>query len=172
MRRRGLPVYDRYAHEREAGAPGEPLDIAGEHRFRAPAGLVWETLFDARALKTSIPGCDSLDEVAPGRFHVSMRVGVSAVRGQYAGEVAVTDAAVPLSFRLVMAGKGDPGAIEADARVNLREEQGTTVVSYSGELRARGALARAGGQVLAGTARLLLGQFFKEMDRQVRDRTP
>lgn len=164
--------YDRYAHEREAGAPGEPLDISGEHRFKAPAALVWETLFDARALKASIPGCEELHEVAPRRFLVSMRVGVSAVRGQYAGEVGVADAAMPLSFRLVIAGKGTLGDAQADASVSLREDQGTTVVRYSGDLRAQGALARVGGQVLAGTVKLLLTQFFKEMERQVRDRTP
>lgn len=148
------------------------MDISGEHRFRAPAALVWETLFDSRALKTSIPGCEALDELAPGRFFVSMRVGVSAVKGQYAGDVVVTEPAIPRSFRLAIAGQGDPGAIQAEASVSLRQEGDTTVVSYSGDLRARGALARVGAQVLAGTAKLLLSQFFKEMERQVRDRTP
>ncbi len=171
MSRAFPPVYDRGAPVRIAGSE-VAVDVSGEHRFKAPIDIVWQTLFDASALRASIPGCEELREEAPGVHVITARIGVSAVKGQYAGEVAVTDAAVPLSFRLVMAGKGDPGAIEADARVNLREEQGTTVVSYSGELRARGALARAGGQVLAGTARLLLGQFFKEMERQVRDRTP
>lgn len=151
--------------------PGELLEISGEHRFRAPAALVWEALFDARALRASIPGCETLEEVAPGRFLVSIRVGVSGVRGQYSGEAVATGLAMPSSFQLSMAGRGENGAVQAEARVSLREEQGTTVTAYSGDLRAQGALARLGAPVLAGTAKLLLAQFFKEMERQVRDRT-
>lgn len=148
------------------------MDVSGEHWFKAPIDVVWQTLFDTSALRASIPGCEELLERSPGVHAITARIGVSAVKGQYSGEVRVVEAAQPTLYRLAMSGHGRPGDIQGDARFDLREAPGGTIVSYSGGLRAQGGLARVGGQVLSGAAKLMIGQFFKEMDRQVRDRTP
>ncbi len=146
------------------------MDVSGEHRFKAPIELVWETLFDVSAVKASIPGCEVLQETAPDVHTITLRVGVSAVKGRYTGEVRVAEATRPASYRLVMSGSGAQGNFQGEARIVLTAAPGGTVVSYTGDLMAQGPLARLGGPVLSGTAKLLIGQFFKEMERQVRDR--
>ncbi len=148
------------------------MDVSGEHRFKAPIDVVWQTLFDPSALRASIPGCEELREAEPGLHAIKARIGVSAVKGQYSGEVRVVEAVRPSLYRLQMSGSGTPGGLQGDARFELREVAGGTVLAYGGELRAQGGLARVGGRVLSGAAKLLIGQFFKEMERQVRDRTP
>jgi hypothetical protein len=148
------------------------VDVSGEHRFKAPIDIVWQTLFDASALKASIPGCEELRQAAPGVHVITAHIGVSAVKGRYTGEVRVVEAARPSLYRLAMSGSGAPGVLHGEARFDLREAPGGTVVAYRGDLKAQGALARVGGQVLSGAAKLMIGQFFKEMERQVRDRTP
>lgn len=148
------------------------MEISGEYRFKAPIDVVWQTLFDPDALRASIPGCEELRETAAGVHAITARVGVSAVKGQYTGEVRVVEAERPTLYRLTMSGSGTPGDLQGDARIDLREAPGGTMVRYTGDLRAQGALARVGGQVLSGAAKLMIGQFFKEMERQVRDRTP
>lgn len=165
------PVYDRGAPVCIAGSE-VAVDVSGEHRFNAPIDIVWQTLFDASALKASIPGCEDLREAAPGVHAIRARIGVSAVKGQYSGEVRVVEAARPSLYRLAMSGSGTPGELQGEARFDLREAPGGTMVAYRGNLKAQGALARVGSQVLSGAAKLMIGQFFKEMERQVRDRTP
>lgn len=171
MSRAFPPVYDRGAPVRIAGSE-VAVDVSGEHRFKAPIDIVWQTLFDASALRASIPGCEELREEAPGVHVITARIGVSAVKGQYSGEVRVIEASRPSLYRLAMSGSGTPGEIQGEARFDLSEAAGGTVVAYRGDLKAQGALARVGSQVLSGAAKLMIGQFFKEMERQVRDRTP
>jgi len=156
------PVPDVVAHEAR-------VEIVGEHRFLAPRSIVWERLLDPVALQASIPGCERFDVLGPGSFDVTMRVGIGTLKGSYSGHVDVVDEREPDSFRLEVLGSGRQGRLQGEATVELCDgpRQGETTVRYRGDLRAQGGLARAGLLVLRGASKLLIGQFFKAMERQV-----
>ena len=147
------------------------MDVSGEQRFRASRQLVWEMLMDPAALKACIPGCEKLDELATGSYRMTVRVGIAPMKGTYSGTVTVVDASQPESYRLVTAGDGTPGSAQGDVRVALSEIPTGTLVSYVAEMRAQGALARLGSPLLAGTAKIMAGQFFKSMERLVEQRS-
>ena len=147
------------------------MDVSGEQQFKAPRQLVWEMLMDPAALKACIPGCEKLEEASPGSYRLTARVGIAAVRGTYGGTVTIADAVQPESYRLITAADGAPGGAQGSARITLSETATGTTLRYVAEMKAQGGLARLGGPLLAGTAKILAGQFFKAMERLVEQRS-
>ncbi|MEP6870441.1 MAG: carbon monoxide dehydrogenase subunit G [Anaerolineaceae bacterium] len=147
------------------------MDVTGEQHFKAPRELVWEMLMDRAALKACIPGCETLVEVSPGSYRLTARVGIATVRGTYGGTVTIADAVQPESYRLVTTADGAPGGAQGTARITLSETATGTTVRYVAEMKAQGGLARLGGPLLAGTAKIMAGQFFKAMERLVERRS-
>ena len=146
------------------------MEIEGEHHFDAPRALVWEFLLAPAALQAALPGVERFEETAPDSYDLTMRVGIASVRGTYDGRVEVTER-VPLdSYRLQIDGSGKPGGAKADAVVELTEADGSTTVRYRANVQARGTIARLGGRLLGGVAQLLVGQFFKSIEQQVKER--
>lgn len=148
------------------------MEISGEHHFNAPRELVWDALLDAAAIESAIPGCERFEATAPDAYDVTLKVGIAAIKGTYAGEVRVADEQPCDSYRLIVSGNGRPGSVQGEATLTLSDNTAGTVVRYHGTVRAQGAIARVGSRLLAGTAKLLIGQFFKGMDAEVQRRVP
>jgi hypothetical protein len=146
------------------------VEVAGEQRFNAPRQVVWEMLLDPKALQAAMPGCEKFEEVGPQSYDLTIRVGISAIKGTYSGNVKVSDAVAPESYRLIVSGSGKPGSVQGDAAMILSDDGAGTLVRYIGEVKAQGAIARLGSRLLAGAAKLMIGQFFKAMEKQVGDR--
>lgn len=146
------------------------MKIEGEREFAGPRELVWELLLDPAVLAATLPGVERFEEVAPDAYDVTMRAGIAAVRGLYTGRVEVSERAPAESYRLRIDGAGKPGGARADARVTLEEAGVGTLVRYAADVRARGAIARLGGRLLGGVARLLIGQFFRAIEARVNER--
>ena len=146
------------------------MEIKGEYEFQGPRALLYELLLDPDVLASALPGVERFEEVAPDTYESTMRVGIASVRGTYTGRIEVLEQSPPESYRLRIDGAGKPGGARADARVELVKTGSGTTMHYRAEVKARGTIARLGGRLLGGVARLLIGQFFKAIERQVDDR--
>ncbi len=146
------------------------MEISGEHRFAAPRQAVYQALLDPKALQASMPGCERFEEVGPQSYDLTIRVGIAAIKGTYSGNVKVADPVENEGYRLVVAGSGKPGQVQGDAKLVLTDDGAGTLVTYSGEVKAQGAIARLGSRLLAGAAKLMIGQFMKAMEKQVEAR--
>ena len=71
----------------------------------------------------------------------------------------------------MVTGSGKPGSVQGDAKLVLSDDGAGTLVKYTGEVKAQGAIARLGSRLLAGAAKLMIGQFMKAMEKQVEGRT-
>ena len=58
-----------------------------------------------------------------------------------------------------------------DAVLTLTDKGAGTLVTYVGEVKAQGAIARLGSRLLSGAAKLMVGQFMKLMEKQVEAKT-
>ena len=147
------------------------MKIQGEYHFEVPQALVWELLLDPEALKRSMSGVEHFEETASDVYAFTTRIGLASVRGTYEGNVHVSEKVPPDSYRIRIDGKGKAGGATADALIELSESAGHTSVRYGADVRAQGTIARLGGRLLGGVARLLIGKFFKAMEQQAKERT-
>jgi hypothetical protein len=128
---------------------------------------MWALLLNPDAIRKAIPGCEAMEQTAPDSYDMTIKIGIAAIKGTYSGTVAVRDQQPESSYRLVVAGSGKPGSVQGDATLTLAEADGKTTVSYRGDVKAQGAIARMGSRLLGGAAKLLIGQFMKGMEGQV-----
>ena len=143
------------------------MDVTGSHTFAAPRERVWHVLLDPDALRASLPSTKEFRQVAPDDYEAVMSVGIGAIKGTYSSKVQVRDKEPPAHYRLLVEGSGRPGFIKGDGLIELEEQGEKTVVRYHGQGQVGGMIAGVGQRLLQATAQLLIGQFFKSMERQL-----
>ncbi len=111
-----------------------------------------------------MPGCESMNEVAPDQFEAIMKVGVASVKGTYKGKVAIKDKVPPSHYVLSGSGSGGPGFMQGDVSIDLEESNGDTVLKYSTDAQVGGLIASVGQRMLGGVAKMMVDQFFKKME--------
>ncbi|MBT4515207.1 MAG: carbon monoxide dehydrogenase subunit G [Chloroflexi bacterium] len=147
------------------------MKVSGSYKLPANPETVWATLLDPDALEKSIPGAKSFTPDGEDAYSVDLSIGVAAIRGDYSGRVVIADQEPVTSFRLVVEGKGQKGAVQGSAMFTLRESKpGETEVQVEGEGQIAGLFSRVGQRMLGGVAKLLMKQFFGNMKKQVQAR--
>ncbi len=144
------------------------MHIAGCALLHAPREAVWPLIFDPAALIGLVPGCEQLDQVAPGVYRGQIRLSVAAVGGVYETQVQVLEQAPP--ERCVLRGEvsGPTGVIAGQARFTLREEAAGTQIEYEGHATITGALGTLSPRFIEGVMRTLLQQGLARLDRRLR----
>jgi len=143
------------------------MKIEGKHVFKAPVQRVWEHLTDPRHLEKALPGCERLDEKEPGKYDATLKIGIAAIKGTYHGKVEVADPDPPKRYRLRGEGSGSPGFVKGEALIELSEQGDRTTVSYEGEMQVGGLIAGIGQRMMGGIAKMMLGQFFKNIEKDL-----
>jgi carbon monoxide dehydrogenase subunit G len=140
------------------------LKIEGNYTFNAPRDRVWQVLLDPKIIAQCMPGCESMNEVAPDQFEAIMKVGVASVKGTYKGKVAIKDKQAPSHYVLSGQGSGGPGFMQGDVAIDLEESNGQTVLKYSTDAKIGGLIASVGQRMMNGVAKMMVEQFFKKME--------
>ena len=143
------------------------MELQGDHRFAAPPEKVWRNLMDPEALQQTIPGCENLSQAGIDSYDMTVKLGISAIRGTYAGNVTMSEADAPTSYRLNASGGGKGGNVEGDARITLTPDGDGTALHYRADVRARGPIARLGNRLIVSAAKMMAGRFFKAMDQHI-----
>jgi carbon monoxide dehydrogenase subunit G len=146
--------------EQEEGS----LIIEGSHTLDAPRQRVWDVLLDPTIIAQCMPGCESMNQVAPDQFEAVMKVGVASVKGTYKGKVIVKDKQAPSHYVLSGEGQGGPGFMRGDLTIDLQELDGRTLLRYRAEPQVGGLIAAIGQRMLNGVAKMLVDQFFKKVE--------
>ena len=56
---------------------------------------------------------------------------------------------------------------EGSGTLELKEKAGKTTVQYAGEVKVSGLLASVGQRLLDSAARMVIGQFFKNLEKEL-----
>jgi hypothetical protein len=157
-----------YRSARRIKTTAEPeedkLKIEGSYTFDAPRQRVWEVLLDPKVMAQCMPGCESMNEVAPDQFEAVMKVGVASVKGTYKGKVSIKDKQPPSHYVLSGQGSGGPGFMQGDVAIDLEEADGKTVLKYSTDAKIGGLIASVGQRMLNGVAKMMVDQFFRKVE--------
>ena len=140
------------------------MKIEGSSDVPAPRDKVWAAFLDPETLSKAIPGCEQLEEIGPGEYKATMKVGVAAIKGTFQGKVRLTDLEPPERYRMAVEGNGSPGFVRGDAVMQLSDIETGTRVTYSADVQVGGLIASVGQRMLGGVSKLMLDQFFSRMN--------
>lgn len=144
------------------------MKIVGTTRFAARPEQVWEALHNPAVLARTLPGCEALEAVGEDAYRLTVTAGVSAVRGRYDGEVAITDREHLESFVLQARGAGTPGTVSADVLVRMAADGAEhTMLSYEADAVVGGPIGGVGQRMLTGVSRKMADQFFAAVQQDL-----
>jgi carbon monoxide dehydrogenase subunit G len=138
------------------------LKLAGTVAMPAPPDEVWSLLTDPSRLSRLLPGCERLDPDGPDRYKAAVKFGIAAISGKYAGTLEFAEKKPPRSLVLKMDGKGLPGFVKGEGRIELVAKGASeTELTYTGEAQVGGVIASVGQRMLDAAARKIVQQFFE-----------
>jgi carbon monoxide dehydrogenase subunit G len=138
------------------------MEMTGEFRIPAPRQRVWEGLNDPEILKSSIPGCQTIEKLSDTEFTARVVAQVGPVKANFGGKVTLSDLEPPQSYTIAGEGSGGvAGFAKGSAKVNLAEDGGgATVLSYAVQAHVGGKLAQIGSRLIDSVARKMAENFF------------
>ena len=143
------------------------MKVEGSYTFDAPRERVWSVLLNPDALKNCVPGCETMTPTGPDQYEATMKVGVAAIRGSYKGNIRITEKQEPSSYQLLVEGRGGPGFVKGTAQIQLVDQGQSTLVNVQGDGQVGGTVAGVGQRMLGGVAKMLMGQFFDCLKKQL-----
>jgi len=149
------------------------MEISGLRTFDAPQQMVWEVLTDPDTLKRTLPGCQKFEPLGDGKYDISMSIGIAAIKGTYSGTVHLLNEQPPDSYTLKVSAKGAVGFIDGQGDFKLAPAEGgseKTELSYTGHAQVGGKIAGVGQRLLHAGANLVIGMFFKALEKEVEKR--
>ena len=144
------------------------MQITGTNHLSVDPATAWEAFHDAGVLERSLPGAQSLREVEPGKFAMTVTAGVAAIKGTYDGQAVFSQETEPESFVLSLSGAGGPGTVNADVLVKLSPaDDGGTDLAWTADATVGGPVGGVGQRMLSSVAKRLATQFFTNIDRDL-----
>jgi len=160
----------------ESTISGHAVTGHGSTLVPAPIEAVWAHLTDPDVLRRTVPGCRELTALSATEFEGRIEMGAGIVKGVFAARMAFTDIDPPNRLRLTGSATGRLGASRGEGLVRL-EAAGDgggdgTRVSFEWGVDLSGKVAAVGGRLVAGAARLMIGEFFRRLARSAAPNAP
>ncbi|MGH8069758.1 MAG: SRPBCC family protein [Candidatus Entotheonellia bacterium] len=143
------------------------MKVSGTHILNAPQDRVWQLLNDPAFLKVCLPGCESMEATGPDQYQATLTVGIAAVKGKYTGSVVLSEKEPPQRFTMRVEGKGTGGFMQGTGLLELGDDPQGTKVTYQGDVQVGGPIASVGQRLLDGAAKMIVGQFFTAVNKQL-----
>lgn len=152
-----------------------PIKIEGKVSIDAPREEVWNSLLDLDILKKTaahVPGVDveRLDQIDEMHYEGTATIGVAAVKGKYSGKITILDKRPPEFMRLKGEGQGGGNWTSGEISMTLAEQEGKTLMSYSGQGNLGGPLASVGQRLVDSVGRQLIDQGTKILAKEIATR--
>jgi carbon monoxide dehydrogenase subunit G len=146
------------------------VKIAGTYTINAPQDQVWAALNDIEVLARIVPGCERLEQTGENEFRGTVKIGIQSIKGTYSGRIRLEDIQPPRHYRLIANGKSSNGVVDGSGTVDLVEQDGKTLLSYTGDAQIGGTLASVGQRLIEGASRQLINQSLKALAEQIATR--
>lgn len=147
------------------------MKIAGSYQAPLPQDRAYVLLQDPEILAKCMPGCERLERIADGDYNMRMKMVLASISGQFDGKVQITDANPPVSFHMLVEGKGRIGFMKGDGLITLAPTPEGTAVSYEGEVQVGGMIANVGQRLIETTSKMLIKRFFESLVKQAGNAT-
>jgi len=147
------------------------MKLEGEHVFKGPRAEVYAMFRDPDVLSTCLPGVEKLDKIDDQHYEGAMNLRVGPVSGTFSGKLEVADEIVPEKCTLIVEGKGAPGFAKGTGHVQfIDQEDGITLLKYTGEVQIGGTLASVGQRMIDSVSKSMTRQAFETLDKALEAR--
>jgi carbon monoxide dehydrogenase subunit G len=143
------------------------MKVEGIQKLHAARDKVYSALTDPEILQRCIPGCESLEKTGEDTYAAVLKAGVGAIKGTFKGEVRLAEMRPPDHYRIVVEGKGAVGFAKGSADFDLEDQEGLTLIKYSGELQIGGTIAGVGQRMVEAAAKMMAARFFAALEAEV-----
>ncbi len=138
------------------------MELSGSYLFAAPREQLWDALMDPQTVASCIPGVREFTPLGGDTYSFEVGVRVGPINAVYKGTIEAAALTRPESYRLIVSGSGAQTTVRGAGDITLTEESdGSTTLSFSGDLQVAGMLARVGQRLLTTAARAHINRFFE-----------
>jgi uncharacterized protein len=148
------------------------VKIAGEYLIPISPEQAYSVLQDPAVLARCMPGCEALERIGDGEYHMKMKMVLASMSGLFDGKVRLADQAPYDRFRLIVDGSGKIGFVKGDGLLTLAPVDGGTNVHYDGTVDVGGTIASVGQRLLDTTSKMLIKRFFNKLTSELAGSAP
>ena len=142
--------------------------LNGTHTLNASPNIIWDKLMDTEILAKIVPGISKLVKLADNEFEAISEIKLGPVSGKFSGGLTLTEIQEPSTFTLNVTQNSKIGNADAEIKINLVDlGNNQTELSFDGDAKLSGLLARTGQRVLSGVANSLTKQFFENFEEEL-----
>ena len=136
------------------------MKLTGSYKLNVKKEHVWKALNNPNILKQCIPGCESFDKESSAVFYVTATNQIGPMNATFSGTVTLSNIQENQSYTLSGEGQSPVGFANGSAAVKLKEENGTTTLSYEVDVNVGGKIAQLGSRLINGVAKKMSDYFF------------
>ncbi|KAB7731605.1 carbon monoxide dehydrogenase [Rudanella paleaurantiibacter] len=146
------------------------MQLTGSHVLNAPVSKIWGMLMDADTLAQVVPAVSRLEKTGDNEFKAIAEVKIGPVSGSFSGDLSLADIRENEGYTLHVKQNSKIGNADASVAISLKPiTDSQTEVSFDGNARLSGLLARTGQRVISGVANTLTRQFFDNLEQAINE---
>ncbi len=143
------------------------MKLDGEYSLSVSRDKLFPLLMDPDVIAAAVPGCEELTPVGEDEYASTLTIGIAAVKGVYTSKIKILDKNEPESFGLHMEGKGARGFLNGTVKIELAEQDASTVLHYAADTQVGGPIAAVGQRIVGAAAKMLVNQGLKALEKEV-----
>ena len=136
------------------------MKLAGSYKLNVKKEIVWQALNNPNILKQCIPGCESFKKESDTIFNATATNQIGPMNATFSGKVTLSNIQENRSYTLSGEGQSSVGFANGSADVKLKEENGSTTLSYVVDVAVGGKVAQLGSRLIDGVAKKMSDYFF------------
>lgn len=136
------------------------MKLTGSYKLNVKKEIVWQALNNPDILKQCIPGCESFEKESDTIFNAAVTNQIGPMNATFSGKVTLSNIQKNQSYTLYGEGQSSVGFANGSADVKIKEENGTTTLSYEVNVNVEGKIAQLGSRLIDGIAKKMSDYFF------------
>ena len=130
------------------------MKLTGSYRLNVKKEIVWGALNNLDILKQCIPGCESFEKESDTIFNATATNQIGPMNATFSGKVTLSNIQKNQSYTLSGEGQSSVGFANGSADVKIKEENGSTTLSYEVNVNVGGKVAQLGSRLIDGVAKI------------------
>ena len=114
------------------------MKLTGSYKLNVKKEIVWQALNNPDILKQCIPGCEAFEKESDTIFNAAATNQIGPMNATFSGKVTLSNIQINQSYTLSGEGQSSVGFANGSADVKIKEENGTTTLSYEVDVNVGG----------------------------------